>query len=93
MERAEHSGAHLGRERLSLFDSAMAAQNILLAAHAMGLGSCVVASFHASAVSQLLRLPTNVEPVLLVAVGHADHHPDAPLRLRKEVVSHETYEG
>jgi len=91
IEQAQRRGARLGREKLALCDSAMAAQNILLAAYAAGLGTCVVASFHAEAVQQVLKLPPEVEPILLVAVGRPAETPAAPSRMRKEVVSRETY--
>ncbi|MEE8564617.1 MAG: nitroreductase family protein, partial [Atribacterota bacterium] len=54
---AERKGAKLGKEILSLMDSAMAAQNIMLAAYAEGLGTCIVRSFHPGGVQKLLRLP------------------------------------
>ena len=91
MDSAERQGARLGREKLTLFDSAMAAQNIMLAAHAAGLGACVVASFHAGGIKAVLELPTGVEPILLVAVGGAAEAPAAPPRQREGVVFNETY--
>jgi nitroreductase len=93
VDLAERRGGRLGRERLALFDSAMAAQNILLAAHAVGLGACVVASFHGRAVKDSLELPAGVEPILLVTVGRPAEAPAAPARKGEEVVFHETYSG
>jgi nitroreductase len=93
LEEAERRGARLGRERLALFDAAMAAENVLLAAYAVGLGTCVVASFHAEAVRQVLGLPDEIEPILLVAVGRAAEAPAPPARSREEVVFRETYRG
>ncbi len=93
VDLAERLGAHLGREKLAMFDSAMAAQNIMLAAHGAGLGTCVVASFHAGGIKVVLELPTGVEPILLVAVGRAAEAPAAPTRRQKEVLSHEVYSG
>jgi nitroreductase len=91
MELAERRGARLGREKLTLFDSAMAAQNVLLAGHALGLGTCVVASFHGRAVKDILGIPAEVEPILLVAVGRPAEVPAAPERRREEVVFYEAY--
>jgi nitroreductase len=54
--------------------------NITLAAYAQGLGTCVVASFHAKAVQRLLGLPERIVPVLIVAVGHAAKVPKPPAR-------------
>jgi len=89
MKLAEHLGSTLGREKLALFDSAMAAQNIQLAAHALGLGACVVASFHVGAVQDVLELPAEIEPMLLVTVGRAAEAPIAPTRNREDVVFRE----
>ena len=93
LDSAERQGARLGREKLTLFDSAMAAQNIMLAAHAAGLGTCVVASFHAGGIKAVLELPTEVEPILLVAVGRSSEAPVPPSRQREGVVFNETYSG
>lgn len=91
MDSAERQGARLGREKLTLFDSAMATQNLLLVAHAIGLGACVVASFHAGGVKDVLKLPNGIEPILLVAVGHPSETPAPPSRRREGVVFNETY--
>ena len=91
MRKASERGRRLGIERLVYFDSAMAAQNIMLAAHDLGLGSCVVASFHGKAVQGLLALPRDVKPILLVALGWPAEQPLALPRLRKEVLFNERY--
>ncbi|MFC2079440.1 nitroreductase family protein [Candidatus Bipolaricaulota bacterium] len=91
VELAERLGARLGCEKLTLFDSAMAAQNLLLTAHAVGLGTCVVASFHAGSVKSVLGLPESVEPILLVAVGRPSEEPSPPNRRREGIVFYETY--
>lgn len=76
---------HMGPqgELLSLMDVCMAAQNILLAACAMGLGACVIRSFHQRAVAVLLSCPDDVVPELLIAGGYPEREPPAPRR--KEV--------
>jgi len=91
MDSAERRGARLGREKLTLFDSAMATQNLLLAAHAIGLGACAVASFHAGGVKDVLKLPAGIEPILLVAVGRPSEVPAPPSRQQEGVVFNETY--
>jgi nitroreductase len=47
-----------------------ALQNLLLAAHALGLGACPVGSFHQRAVALLLDLPAGVTPAILVTLGY-----------------------
>lgn len=54
---------------LSLIDSGIAAQTILLGATEKGLGGCINLSFQKQKLSALLSLPENVEPVILLAIG------------------------
>jgi len=52
------------------------AATILLAAHAIGLGSGPVTSFSRAAAAHVLDLPDGWEPRLIVCLGHpADHQP------------------
>lgn len=60
------------------YDIGTSLENILLAAHATGLGACPVASFHPKALSILLDLPGDVEPCLLVVIGKPKFIPEAP---------------
>ena len=79
-----------GGEILSLFDCAMAAQNILLRAHDLGLATCVIRSFNQAAVRELLVAPDHVRPELLINVGYPDMNPSKPAR-RQDVVFWEQY--
>ena len=81
LAEARRRGGALGETLLAVADAAMAAQNLLLAAHAEGLGTCVVASFHRGGVARLLGLEPGVEPILLVSVGWpAQTPPPSPRR-------------
>jgi nitroreductase len=80
MAEAERRLGAADAAALAPMDSAMAALNIMLEAHAEGLGTCVVASFNRNALQKLLRLPEHVVPLLLVAVGYAKATPSAPAR-------------
>jgi coenzyme F420-0:L-glutamate ligase / coenzyme F420-1:gamma-L-glutamate ligase len=61
--------------------TAMAAQNLLLAAHAMGLGACIMtAPLLASSVLEKLNLPTGFQPTCVVTLGYPDETPAAPQR-------------
>jgi nitroreductase len=89
---AERKGAKLGKELLSLMDSAMAAQNIILAAYAEGLGTCIVCSFHPGGVQKLLRLPDYIAPQILISVGVPVSVPKPPKR-NFNIVSFQEYIG
>ncbi|MCL2392165.1 MAG: nitroreductase family protein [Oscillospiraceae bacterium] len=60
----------LGLDVMGVMDISMAAQNIMLMAHAMGLGSCVIGSFNESVTRIALKLPEHVTPELLLILGY-----------------------
>ncbi len=72
--RAGRLGGPLG-EKLAWLDIGLATQNLLLAAHDLGLGACPIGSFHQDAVALFLGLPPEVQPVLLIALGHPAQQP------------------
>ncbi len=62
-------------------DSCCAAtQNVLLAAHQRGVGSCWVSSFDADLLQEAIGFPDHVAPVSVVALGYSDE-----LLIEKEV--------
>ncbi|SFD40970.1 nitroreductase family protein [Streptomyces aidingensis] len=72
---------------------AMAVENLLLAAHAVGLGGCPVSSFDRAAVRRLVRLPPALEPLLLVPLGRPARIPEpAARRERSEVIRYESWD-
>jgi nitroreductase len=86
---AEHatSGSRYGKRGSDLYaiqDATAAAQNILIASHALGLGSCWVGAFSETQVKKLLEIPDGVTPVAIIPVGIPDEKPSAPKR-KKEV--------
>ena len=85
VDEAERKGSKLGRNVLTLMDTALAAQNILLAAYDQGLGTCLIASFHPGAIQQILHLPQSIVPQLLISLGYPKVNPQAPKR-KNEVV-------
>lgn len=87
-DRALAKGGEMGRDVMSLFDVAMAAQNMMLLAHAMGLGSCVLRGFDQKAVQVLLELPDQITPELLIIVGYPKVVPKAPRRRPLKEVMH-----
>lgn len=68
----------MAKEYLSVADCSMAAMNITLAAHALGLGTCIVKSFSHIGVKELLGIPNGVEPELMVIVGYPTSIPNPP---------------
>ncbi len=51
-------------------DAAIVMDHIILAATALGLGSCWVAAFNAPEAKAILKLPDDVVPLLFTPVGY-----------------------
>jgi len=61
--------AQRGRELYCLQDTAAAAEHILLAAVALGLGGCWVGAFDEGRAAKVLGLPSHLRPVAMLPVG------------------------
>ena len=62
-----------------IMDAAMAAENIMLKALDLGLGSCAVKSYNDAAVRKLLKLPEDYRIEILISLGY----PEGEVRLRR----------
>ena len=51
------------------FDQGIAAQTIMLGAVSMGMGGCMIASFHQKKLKQILDIPEDMEILLVLAIG------------------------
>ncbi len=80
LERAEISMGVQGRDVLSLVDAGAAAENMALAAVALGLATCFVRCSNDIALQEVLDIPKTVRPDVLVAVGHPAPSPSAPVK-------------
>ena len=69
-------------EETYLADCAIAAQNILLAAHEMGIGSCMALSYAKVAIKEILDIPEGIEPLLVITLGYPAEDPEPPPRLK-----------
>lgn len=54
------------------FDAGVACQSIMLAACEIGLGGCIIGAFDNDKVSRLLRLDSNLTPIVILALGKPD---------------------
>lgn len=81
-----------GERLYSIQSVAAATQNILLAAEALGLGTCWVGAFSEPHVSVLLHLPDWVRPAAIITLGWPAERPaqKEPHRL-DEIVHYEQY--
>jgi nitroreductase len=86
LDRAEASMGRQGRDILSLIDAGAAAENVALAAPALGVGVSFVRSVNDSALREVLGLPEHVRPDILIGVGHPATKPSPAAPRRDPVV-------
>lgn len=70
-----------GKHLYCIQDTAASIQNLLLAAHDLGLGTCWTGAFKEDTVKEILDLPGNLRPVALIPVGYPASTPKAPDRV------------
>ena len=75
-----------------MFDVALAMQNLVLAAHALGLGTVHVGSFDARKAARILRVPKGFCVVEMTPLGYPDQEPKVrPRQELSEIVFYEKY--
>jgi nitroreductase len=75
-------------EKYSIQNGAAVVQNMLLAAHAEGLGSCWVGAFEDEAIKRLFNIPDDVLVQAIVPLGYPDEKVPMPLRYTLENVTY-----
>lgn len=63
-----------------MFDTALAVENICLSATDKGLGSLIIGGFDMDIAKQTMKVPDDLIPVCLVALGYPDEEPEMPQR-------------
>ncbi len=69
-------------------DAAAAVQNILLAAHCMGLASVWVGAYDDEKVAEILGIPSYARPAAILPIGYPAEQPKAPSRYPIEELTH-----
>lgn len=87
IEKAERNYSDRG-ELYALQETAAAMQNVLLEAHAEGLGAAWVGSFDEELVAERLQVPDRLRPVAILTIGYPDESPEQP---HKYEISDRTY--
>lgn len=79
-------------------DGFMAVENILLAAHALGLGTVLMPTYSSKdaaiekGVREQLNLPENIQPVALIGLGYPSEAPaQKPMRSTQEMTHNEKW--
>jgi nitroreductase len=71
--------SHDGKSYLDV-DAAIVMDHIVLAATALGLGTCWIAAFNPDAAREVLDLPEGVEPIIFTPLGYPDTSPGSKRR-------------
>lgn len=71
LERVRVEQVQVERDTSVWMDVGTAAMSMMLAAHALGLGSCPTTSFSRSGVAAALNLPPRAIPELILQLGHS----------------------
>lgn len=71
-------------------DALLVAQNVAIAAEALGLGICYLGTtiYNADKLIDFFQLPKHVVPITTLAIGYPDENPDITDRLPLEAVIH-----
>ena len=77
-------------------DCSAATENILLAAHALGLGAvwtgCYPMEERVANVSQVLNLPEHIVPLCVIVMGYPNEQPEPKDKWKVENISYNTFE-
>jgi putative NAD(P)H nitroreductase len=73
------------KREMCIRNVAMAAMNLLLIAEDMGLATCPMMGFNQPLLIDYLKLPEDIIPVLMVAIGYEDKGKEKPQLPRKKL--------
>ncbi len=79
--------------KITIMDVAMATENMLLTATALGLGACLIGSFNEAAVREILEIPSEVRLMLLMTVGYPAETPNPPQKKLCDEIAFENQYG
>ncbi len=75
-------------------DAAIAGTNMTLMATALGIGSCWIGAFEEQTIRSILRIPSNLRIIALIAFGYEIGKATVPPRLPlSSIVHYETYDA
>lgn len=80
------------REKWAVVDVSIALQNMVIAAEALGLGSCWIGHFVEEDVKKALRIPDHLRVVAMITLGYPAEKPEPPPKKPlEEIVRYETF--
>lgn len=83
-------------DQVRMFDVGRQAQNMMIVAHAEGIGTCPVTLNHEDRTREAIGLPADWEMRMVITFGHpVEDHPDSPLKRPRvgldELVRHDRW--
>lgn len=88
------TSSHYGSRGANLYciqDTAAATQNILLAAYALGYGTCWVGAFNESQAAEAIKAPEGVRPLAIIPIGRPAEMPAPPPRIPLKKIVHRNF--
>jgi nitroreductase len=70
-----------GRRLMTIMDCMLCVENIVLAATSFGIGTCCVVGFDPTKLKEVLLIPKEIIPLLLVPMRYPAQNPSPPYRL------------
>ena len=86
--KSERMYGKSGQELYSIQNASAAAQNMLLAAHDQGLGSCWIGAFQEAMVRRTLSMSEDARPLAIIPIGYPDEEPQVPNKLTVDNVTY-----
>ena len=75
-----------------MFDTALAMQNLVLEAHALGLGTVIIGAFDAKKAAEILEVPEGFCVVAMTPLGYSDQEPrTVPRQELSEIVFYDRF--
>ncbi|MEM4260379.1 MAG: nitroreductase family protein [Candidatus Woesearchaeota archaeon] len=87
-EKQEVNYGLRGVRLYSIQDSACAAENMLLAATGLGLGSCWVGAFDEERIKEIFNIPKNIRVQSIITIGYSN---EVPTRQERQSLESITY--
>jgi nitroreductase len=89
MARTSSRYGERGADLYCIQDTAAAAQNIHLAAYALGYVTCWIGAFDEREAAEFVDAPSGVRPVAIIPIGKPAEKPRAPQRIPLNEIVHE----
>jgi len=75
-------------KKWAVVDVAIALQNMVIAAEALGLGSCWIGAFEEEEVKRALGVPDHLKVVAMITIGYPAERPEPPPKKKLEEIVH-----